>query len=42
MEMKQRAPNIWSFFVTVAAPKVKEDADQQVPPLCAAYGKLMN
>ena len=42
MEMKQRAPDVLDFLVTVAAPKVKGDADQQIPPLCAAYGILMN
>ena len=42
MEIKQRAPDVLDFLVTVAAPKVTGDADQQIPPLCAAYGILMN
>ena len=30
--MKQYAPDVLDFLVTVAAPKVKENADQQIHP----------
>ena len=40
--MKQRAPDVLDFLVTVAVPKINESAEQQIPPLCTAYGVLMN
>ena len=40
-EMKERAPDILDFLVTIAAPKVKEDG-RQVVPICEAYAMLMN
>ena len=39
--MKERAPDILDFLVTIAAPKVKEDG-RQVVPICEAYAMLMN
>lgn len=40
-EMKNRAPDVLDFLVTVAAPKLKEDG-RQIPAICQAYGLLMN
>ncbi len=40
-EMKDRAPDVLDFLVTIAVPKLKDDG-KQVAPLCAAYGILMN
>ena len=40
-EMKERAPDVLEFLVTIAAPTLKEDG-RQVPPICEAYAMLMN
>ena len=40
-EIKERAPDVLDFLTTVAIPRVKEDTSQ-VPPLCTAFGLLMN
>lgn len=43
MEMSQHAPDVLDFLVTIAVPQMKRDSDQQqIPPLCTAYGILMN
>ena len=40
-EMKERTPDVLDFLTTVAIPRVKEDTSH-VPPLCTAFGLLMN
>ena len=40
-EMKDRAPDVLDFLVTIAVPKLNDDG-KQVLPLCDAYGILMN
>ncbi len=40
--MKQRAPDVLDFLVAIAVPQIKQSAEQHVPPLCTAYGILMN
>jgi len=40
--MKQRAPDVLDFLVTIAVPQITDSIEQQVPPLCTAYGILMN
>ena len=40
-EMRERAPDILDFLVTIAVPRVKEDG-RQVVPICQAYALLMN
>ena len=42
MEMSQHAPDVLDFLVTIAVPQMKRDSEQQIPPLCTAYGILMN
>ena len=40
-EMKERAPDVLDVLTTVAITRVKQDTSQ-VPPLCTAFGLLMN
>ena len=40
-EMRDRAPDVLDFLVTVAAPKRKGDG-REIPPICQAYAILMN
>ena len=40
--MKERALDVLDFLTTVAIPRVKEDTSAQVPPLCTAFGLLIN
>lgn len=41
-ELKDKAPDILDFLVTIAIPsKLKKNA-QQIPPVCTAFGILMN
>ena len=42
MEMHERAPEVLDFLVTVAFPQAKKCEDKNIPPLCEAYGILMN
>lgn len=42
MEMSQHAPDVLDFLVTITVPQMKRDSEQQIPPLCTAYGILMN
>ena len=42
MEMSQHAPDVLDFLVTIAVPQMKRDSEQQISPLCTAYGILMN
>ena len=41
-EMKERAPDVLDFIATVAAPKLKRNVEDQVPPVCMIYGMMMN
>lgn len=40
-EMRERAPDVLDFLVTIGVSHVKEDGSQ-VAPLCVAFGILMN
>ena len=40
--MRERAPYVLDFMATVAIPKLKNNDERQVMPLCTAYGILMN
>ena len=40
-EMKERAPDVLDFLCAIGVPKLK-DGDKQIPPLCTAYGILLN
>lgn len=40
-EMKERAPDVLDFIATVSVPVVKE-RENQVPPVCVAYGLMMH
>ena len=41
--MKQHAPDVLDVLTTIAVPEIKEHtASQKIPPLCTAYGILMN
>ena len=40
VELQQRAPDILDFLIAVT--QIKKDCDKQVPPVCTAYGILMN
>ena len=40
--MKQRAPDVLDFLVTIAVPQINQSTEKQIPPLCTAYGILMN
>ncbi|KAL9977662.1 hypothetical protein ACROYT_G015091 [Oculina patagonica] len=40
-EMKQRAPDVLDYLVAIAVPQ-KNQSGEHVPPLCTAYGILMN
>lgn len=40
-EMKERAPDVLDFITTISVPVVKEK-ENQVPPLCVAYGLMMH
>ena len=40
-EMKERAPDVLDFIATISVPVVKEK-ENQVPPLCVAYGLMMH
>ena len=43
IEMKQRAPDVLDVLATIAVPEIKEHAaEQKIPPLCTAYGIVMN
>lgn len=42
MEMRRHAPDVLDFFATIAVPQIKKDSEQQIPPLCTAYGILMH
>ena len=42
MELRERAPDVLDFLVTVALPQAKKCEEQNVPALCEAYGVLMN
>ena len=41
-ELRNRAPDILDFIATVAAPRLKQNVDAQVPPVCMVYAMMMN
>lgn len=41
-EMKEGAPDVLDFMVTMAVPQLKGNDGRQIMPLCTAYGILMN
>jgi hypothetical protein len=41
-ELKDRAPDILDFLVTIAIPSKLKNTGRQIPPLCTAFGILMN
>ena len=41
-EMRERAPDVLDFMVTVAIPRLKGNDGRQVMPLCTAHGILVN
>ena len=40
-EMKERVPDVLDVLATIAVPNVKVSSEQQIAPLCTAYGILM-
>jgi len=42
MELHERAPEVLDFLVTVALPRANKCEEKNIPPLCEAYGILMN
>ena len=42
MESHERASEVFDFLVTVALPRAKKCEEKNIPPLCEAYGILMN
>lgn len=41
--MRQKTPDVLDFLATIAVPHTKRsESEQQIPPLCTAYGILMN
>ena len=40
-KVKERAPDVLDFLCAIGVPKLK-DGDKQIPPLCTAYGILLN
>ena len=40
--MKERTPDVLDVLVAIASPQIKKDGEQQIAPLCTAYGILLN
>ena len=40
-EMKEHVPDVLDVLATIAVPNVKVSSEQQIAPLCTAYGILM-
>ena len=41
-EMRERVPDVLDFIATVAAPRLKKNVEDQIPPVCMVYAMMMN